>query len=132
MFVGFDMVFKRRELNGGEVDENINLSGRIDGKKAEPLTNKQVRDREFISLIRKLKPLLAPSVATVLKIGQSEDATDQNKLKASALILQLYKDLIKDVYSQEYDDQEGQEIQPTTKAPVFSLTMISNNDKKEE
>lgn len=125
------MVFKRKELNGGEIDENINLSGRIDGKKAPPLTNKQVRDREFISLIRKLKPLLAPSVATVLKIGQSEDATDQNKLKASALILQLYKDLIKDVYSQEYDDQEGQEIQPTTNAPVFSLTMISNNENKE-
>jgi hypothetical protein len=43
--------------------------------------------------------------------------------------------LIKDVYSTEYDEQEGQEIQHTNKAPVFSLTMISGGkeiDKVEE
>lgn len=128
------MVFKAKRHNDGEVDKNINLSGRIDGKKAPPLTNKQVRDREFISLIRKLKPHLAPSLKTVMEINESEHATDQNRLKASALIIQLYKDLIKDVYSTDYDEQEGEEIQPTN-APKFSLTMISGGkttDKAEE
>lgn len=129
------MVFKRKELNGGEIDPAINLNGRVGNSKATPLTNKQVRDREFISLIRKLKPHLTSSVKTVMEINESKDATDQNRLKASALIIQLYKDLIKDVYSTDYDEQEGIEIQPTTKAPVFSLTMISGGkttDKAEE
>lgn len=128
------MVFKRKELNGGEIDPSINLNGRVGNSKAVPLTNKQVRDREFISLIRKLKPHLSPSIKTLMEINESEDATDQNRLKASALIIQLYKDLIKDVYSIEYDEQEGEEIQPTN-APKFSLTMISGGkttDKVEE
>ena len=129
------MVFKARRHNNGEIDENINLNGRVDGKKAAPLTNKQVRDREFISLIRKLKPHLTSSVKTVMEIIESEDSTDQNKLKAAALVIQMYKELVKDVYDQQYDEQEGVEIQPTTKAPVFSLTMISGGkeiDKVEE
>jgi hypothetical protein len=70
-----------------------------------------------------------------MEIIESEDSSDQNKLKSAALVLQIYRELIKDVYSTEYDEQEGQEIQPTTKAPVFSLTMISGGkeiDKVEE
>lgn len=128
------MVFRRKELNGGEIDPSINMNGRIAGKKAEPLSNKDIRNREFISLIRKLKPHLTSSVKTLMEINESKDASDQNKLKASALIIQLYKDLIKDVYSVDYDEQEGEEIQPTN-APKFSLTMISGGkttDKVEE
>lgn len=124
------MVFKRKSLNDGEVDENINLNGRIAGKKAEPLTNKQVRDREFISLIRKLKPHLAPSIKTVMGIMESDDASDQNKLKSAALVLQIYRELIKDVYDQQYDDAIGEEIQPVN-TPKFSLTMISGGKEVE-
>ena len=123
------MVFKRKELNGGEIDSAINLNGRIAGKKAEPLSNKDIRNREFISLIRKLKPHLTSSVKTLMEINESKDASDQNKLKASALIIQLYKDLIKDVYSTDYDEQEGEEIQPANKATIFSLTMVKNNEE---
>jgi phosphoenolpyruvate carboxylase len=123
------MVFKRRELLGGDTDPNINMSGRIDGRKAEPLTNREVRNREFISLIRKLKPHLSSSVKTVMEIIESEDSSDQNKLKSAALVLQIYRELIKDVYSTEYDEQEGQEIQPTNKATIFSLTMVKNNEE---
>lgn len=121
------MVFKRKSLNDGEVDENINLNGRIAGKKAEPLSNKDIRNREFISLIRKLKPHLVPSVKIVMSVLESEKSTDQNKLKAGALIIQLYKDLVKDVYSTDYDEQEGEEIQPANKATIFSLTMVKND-----
>ena len=99
------MVFKRKQLNNGEIDPNINLNGRIDGRKAEPPTNREVRNREFISLIRKLKPHLSSSVKTVMEIIESEDSSDQNKLKAAALVIQMYKELVKDVYDQQYDEQ---------------------------
>lgn len=124
------MVFKRKQLNNGEIDPNINLNGRIDGRKAEPPTNREVRNREFISLIRKLKPHLSSSVKTVMEIIESEDSSDQNKLKAAALVIQMYKELVKDVYDQQYDEQEGVEIQPAN-TPKFSLTMISGGKEVE-
>lgn len=124
-----DMVFKRRELNGGEIDQNINTSGRIDGKKAEPLTNRQIREREFLSLLRKLKPHVAESIKTAVEIMGCKDASDVNKLKAATIILAEYKSALGETYNKDYDEAEGTEVQPTTKATIFSLTMVKNGEE---
>jgi hypothetical protein len=121
------MVFKVRSIDGA-IDPRINLNGRP-AKPDKPLTNKQLREREFLSLLRKVKPLLAPAIATAFKISQSAEGKDVDKLKASALIIGLYKELLGDAYNFKYDEEEGQELQPTTKAPVFSLTMLKNTDE---
>jgi hypothetical protein len=128
--LGYIMVFKVRSIDG-VIDPRINLNGRPT-KSDKPLTNKQIREREFLSLLRKVKPLLAPAIATAFKISQNEDGKDVDKLKASALIIGLYKELLGDAYDMKYDEQDAEEVQPTNKSPVFSLTMISGGKEIEK
>ncbi len=119
------MVF-RKTVNG-EVDADINTSGRpLKGDGAKKLTNRQIREKEFLSLARKFKPLQAAALATASKIMQNEESSDMNRLKASALIIATYQDLLKDVYDKDYDAEGADEIQQGNKAPLFSLTMVKN------
>lgn len=123
------MVFKKREENGGKVDENINLAGRIKGEK--DLTKRAIRDRELLSLVRKLRPHLVDGVSTVTKIMRNEQSTDQNRLKASALILQTYRQLVDDLYDVDSEQEEGVEIQPQN-TPIFSLKIVGGDESKAE
>jgi len=116
------MVFKARKDNDGNVDENINRSGRIKG--ASEMSRRALKDRELISLLRKIKPHMAESIMTAAKIMKSDQAADANKLKASALLISVYKELLKDAYDGD-DESEGTEIQ--SNGPVFSLTMVKND-----
>ena len=120
----------KKTING-VVDPKINTKGRplVEEETEKKLTNRQKRERELMVLARKFKPLQAGAIATSAKIMQNEKASDQNRLKASALIISVYQELLKDVYSKEYDEStDVQEIQPTNKAPVFSLTMVKNGE----
>lgn len=120
------MVFKKKV--NGVIDEDINTGGRpLKGDERKKLTNRQIREKEFLSLARKFKPLQAAALATASKIMQNEESSDMNRLKASALILSVYQDLIKEVYDKDYDGDSGEEVQGN-KAAVFSLTMVKNGE----
>lgn len=123
------MPFVSREALGGELDKNINDQGRIKGSKK--MTNRELREREFMSLLRKLKPLVAESIQTAAKIMKNEEATDQNKLKAAVIILDNFKTVVGDVYNGKYDEDEGDEIQQPA-APTFRLTVVGADETNEE
>ena len=116
------VVFKARKDNDGKVDENINKLGRVKG--ASEMSRRALKDRELISLLRKIKPHMAESIMTAAKIMKSDAAADANKLKASALLISVYKELLKDAYDGD-EESEGTEIQ--SNGPVFSLTMVKND-----
>lgn len=120
------MVFKARKDNNGEVDENINRSGRIKG--SAEMSRRALKDRELISLLRKIKPHMAESIMTAAKIMKSDVAADANKLKASALLISVYKELLKDAYDGD-EEAEGTEIQ--SNAPTFSLHVIPQVQKED-
>lgn len=114
----------KKELNG-EIDPKINILGRV--KAASKMTNRELREREFLSLLRKIKPLVADSINTAVKIMKDEKAADQNKLKAAVIILDNYKQMVTDVYNGKYDEDEAEEIQqPNT--PVFSLKVVGGEE----
>lgn len=116
------MAFKSRAELNGEIDPNINTQGRI--KTDTPkLTNRQLREREMLSLLRKLKPLVADSINTAAKIMGDPDANHQNQLKAAVIILDNYKDMVGDLYSETYDDEAAEEIQQQN-VPMFSLKVV--------
>lgn len=120
------VVFKARKDNDGKVDENINKLGRVKG--ASEMSRRALKDRELISLLRKIKPHMAESIMTAAKIMKSDAAADANKLKASALLISVYKELLKDAYDGD-EESEGTEIQSNT--PTFSLHMIPKVNKEE-
>lgn len=123
------MPFVSKEKLGGKLDPNINKQGRIKG--AHRMTNRELREREFMSLLRKLKPLVADSINTAAKIMKNEKAADQNKLKAAVIILDNYKTMVGDVYDADYDEDEAEEIQQPN-SPVFSLKLIDNGETPPE
>ena len=93
-------------------------------------TNKEMRFKELMQLTRKLKPHLSRAVMRAAEIVDSEEASHQNQLKASALIIATYKDLVKDLYDVRYDlDEAQEEVQGNT---LFSLTMVNDPEEAKE
>lgn len=105
-------------------DPNINRQGRIE--KSDKPTAKQIKQKEFLSLLRKLKPLLSKSVNAASKIIDDEDASEAGKLRAAALLIQTYKDLVKEVYEDSDTEESAAEID-TNVAPVFSMRVIDKD-----
>lgn len=101
-----------------------NPLGRI--PKQDKPTAKQIKQKEFLSLLRKLKPLLSKSVNAASKIIDDEDASEAGKLRAAALLIQTYKDLVKEVYEDSGTDESAVEIDNNT-APVFSMKVIDKD-----
>lgn len=120
------MPFVSKEKLGGEIDKNINTQGRIKG--AKRMTNRELREREFMSLLRKLKPLVADSINTAAKIMKNSEATDQNKLKAATLLLQQYELMVNDVYNGKYDEDEAIDEIQQPNVPVFSLKVVGGDE----
>lgn len=94
---------------------------------AEKKTNRELRSDEFMSLVRKFKPHLSKAIRAAVEVIDNEKAADQNKLKASALIISTYRGLISELYDYRYDEEEAEEIQQQTGA-VLSLTVVNNED----
>lgn len=120
------MVFKsRRELNG-DIDPSINKSGRPPVDSTKKLTRREIKEKEFLSLARKIRPHVAASIAAAVEIMKKDGATDTNKLKAAAFLLTEYQKLIKETYSMD-DADEGstpEEMQPQEPAVVFSMKIV--------
>lgn len=122
------MAFKSTAENGGVVDASINTSGRPKVDKEKKLTRREIKEKEFLALARKIKPHIADAIRESAKIMTSTNASDQNKLKASAFLFSVYKDLIGEVY-EDVQDVEGEELpaadeKPTGhERPKLSLTM---------
>jgi hypothetical protein len=118
----------------GVRDSRINALGRI--KREDKPTNRELKDRYLVELLRKLRPLQAMSISTASKIMGNDVATDQNKLKAAAMILTLYKDLVKDAYGRDEETEDElsvdaiQENKP--QQPKFSLVMLPSAVPKED
>jgi hypothetical protein len=119
-------------------DPNINRSGRPtvaekiikDREAGKAVSRRALMDRELLLLLRKLRPHVADSVLTAAGIMQNEEASHQNKLKASTIILDAYRKLVIDVYGTEVDE-DPEEIQQNN-APVFSLKVVGQDGESKE
>lgn len=93
------------------------------------VTRRELKDKELLILLRKIKPHIAESVMTAARIMKKENATDVNKLKAAALLLEQYRKLALDVYDVDAEDME--EDIPEQTGNVFSLRMINTGEDEE-
>ena len=117
-------------------DKNINRAGLIPGK--QKFTAKEIKQKEVMSLLRKLKPLMSKSVNTAAKIIDSDGATESGKLRAATILLGLYKDLLSEAYDRDIkleemlQETDPKEIDTSKNAPVFSLTMLKQTEENKE
>ena len=97
-------------------------------------TNRELKNRELLMLLRKLKPHVADAVLASVQVMQKGDS-DSNRLRAADLILRNFHKLVLDMYAGQDDnpDDAGEEVQKKS-APIFSLRMLPSEegDSKED
>jgi hypothetical protein len=108
---------------------NKGQSGNLQGrpKKENMLdrpTNRQLKDKELVTLLRKIKPIISDAIITAAAVMKNEEASHQNQLKAATILLDNYRRLVLDLYDGEDDAEAGVEIQQNN-APVFSLRVVN-------
>lgn len=87
-------------------------------------TNRELKERELVMLLRKIKPHVAEAIMQAAQIMKNEEASHQNQLKAATILLDNYRRLTLDMYDgEEQADEAGVEVQQNN-APVFSLKVV--------
>lgn len=109
---------------------SINKAGRPPAPKGDKPTNRELKERELLMLLRKIKPHVSDAVVAAAKIMKNEEARASDTLKACSILLDAYRRLTLDLYEGEDPEAEGVEVQEQNNAPVFSLRMIGGEEDK--
>ena len=122
---------KRRGNPSWEKGKSAWPAGRPKTARPPEQTNRSLREKHLLELVRKFRPLQTKAVQAAVKILDNAEAADANKIKASALVLTMYRDLIKEVYSKDYDEEENEDTQQDN-GPIFSLRVLGSTDDDEK
>ena len=130
------MVFKARKDNGGQIDSAINTRGRPLKKDEKTLTRREAKDKEMLTLARKLKPGAQVALKEALKILNNDKASEAAKLKAAEIYLKYFHLTVDKLYQPSgadelpEDQMKVEDVQPDNR-PVFSLKIIQNQEEQE-
>ena len=130
------MPFISTKDNGGVPDKNVNRRGRPLKGDEKTLTRREAKDKEMLTLARKLKPGAQIALKEALKILNNESASEAGKLKAADIYLKYFQMTMDKLYAAsgvgelEEGDTKVEDVQPQHK-PAFSLHMITPPDKVE-
>ena len=131
------MVFKARKDNGGQIDSAINTRGRPLKKDEKTLTRREAKDKEMLTLARKLKPGAQVALKEALKILNNDKASEAAKLKAAEIYLKYFHLTVDKLYQPSGADElpesetRVEDVQPDNR-PLFSLKMLPQPEEKEE
>lgn len=88
-------------------------------------TNRELKERELVMLLRKIKPHVAEAIMQAANIMKNQEASHQNQLKAATILLDNYRRLTLDMYDgEEQAEEAGVEVQQQN-AAVFSLKVVN-------
>ena len=124
----FDSTKVRKAKGKAGIDPNIYNGPKTMPQDLPKLTNRELRNKEFMSLLRRLKPHLRKAVNTAIQIMDNDAAPFSVRLAASKFIVDLNKSTLNDLYSDKYDDEAGEAVQED--APKFSLVMLRPEPEK--
>ena len=131
------MVFKARKDNGGQIDSAINTRGRPLKKDEKTLTRREAKDKEMLTLARKLKPGAQVALKEALKILNNDKASEAAKLKAAEIYLKYFHLTVNTLYAPSAADEipesetKVEDVQPDNR-PVFSLHMLPVSNTEAE
>ncbi len=130
------MVFKARKDNGGQIDSAINTRGRPLKKDEKTLTRREAKDKEMLTLARKLKPGAQVALKEALKILNNDKASEAAKLKAAEIYLKYFHLTVNTLYAPSAADEipesetKVEDVQPDNR-PVFSLKILNTEAEPE-
>ena len=130
------MVFKKRSENGGQIHEDINVKGRPLKKDQKSLTRREAKDKEMLTLARKLKPGAQVALKEALKILNNDKASEAAKLKAAEIYLKYFTMTVDKLYAPSAADEIPEEetnvehLQPQNNQPILSLRIVEPEQKE--
>ena len=130
------MVFKKRSENGGQIHKDINVKGRPLKKDTQTLTRREAKDKEMLTLARKLKPGAQVALKEALKILNNDKASEAAKLKAAEIYLKYFHLTVDKLYQPSGADElpesetKVEDVQPDNR-PVFSLKILNTEAEPE-
>lgn len=98
-------------------------------KIADKLTNKELRERNFLSLARRLKPGTPKALKTMVDLLDASD-TPGVRFNAAKFVIEFYLDVVKSLYKEKYDKDLGDDIQPILQ--VYDSTNVVVIPEQEE
>ena len=130
------MPFISTKDNGGVPDKNVNRKGRPLKKDEKTLTRREAKDKEMLTLARKLKPGAQVALKEALKILNNDKASEAAKLKAAEIYLKYFHLTVDKLYQPSgadelpEDQMKVEDVQPQHK-PAFSLHMLPPRTEEE-
>ena len=124
------MPFIATKDNGGVPDKNVNRKGRPLKKDEKTLTRREAKDKEMLTLARKLKPGAQVALKEALKILNNDKASEAAKLKAAEIYLKYFHLTVNTLYAPSAADEipesetKVEDVQPDNR-PVFSLKILN-------
>ena len=124
------MPFVSTKDNGGVPDKNVNRKGRPLKKDTQTLTRREAKDKEMLTLARKLKPGAQIALKEALKILNNDKASEAAKLKAAEIYLKYFHLTVDKLYAASGADEipesetKVEDVQPDNR-PVFSLKILN-------
>lgn len=130
------MPFIATKDNGGVPDKNVNRKGRPLKKDEKTLTRREAKDKEMLTLARKLKPGAQIALKEALKILNNDKASEAAKLKAAEIYLKYFHLTVDKLYAASGADEipesetKVEDVQPDNR-PVFSLKILNTEAEPE-
>ena len=118
VFKVYDMTFVKTVDNGGVRDPKISITGRPrkDQEEEKKVTRRSLRQQEFFTVARKVKPHVTKALMTMVRLLDDPNSSEATKLKAADAVLSHYKSLVKEAFVDE-NDRELQELDNGGEAP---------------
>ena len=124
------MPFISTKENGGKPDPNVNRRGRPLKGDEKTLTRREAKDKEMLTLARKLKPGAQLALKEALKILNDPKASESGKLKAVEIYLKYFHLTVEKLYAPSAADELPEEetsvedVQPQQTQPILSLRIV--------
>jgi hypothetical protein len=118
---------------------NANLQKPINKRKVVPeigtgLTNRDLRDKNLLSMVRRIKPSVPKALRKMVGLLPKEnpDSTinpDAVRLLAAKFIIEFYLDLVKSLYKERYDTDQGEDIQRSAAYRIDGSNVVVLQEK---
>lgn len=95
----------------------------------DKLTNKELREINFLSLARKFKPGTPKALKTMVDLLSASDVPGV-RFQASKFIIEFYMDVVKSLYKEKYDADKNDDIQPIFQ--IYDSTNVVKLPEQEE